>query len=239
MALKKYGSILFVWLIILFGIALIQNYLRYGHSESYDLLNVVTYLCVTVLLFFPFGLASIILMSRIVLKHSFSVWQFIMVAVGAFFLHYLVGTIIIHLLGFYDSFFEVRFAKQYFGREAFFHALTLAAFSYVISQKRTQGKMISGTIGRKSLMLQADKVYWIESDDHYLKIHAEQTQLIKRATLEKMASDLSPDFIRIHRRYIVNRNFVIGKEKQHRDEFVILASGEKLKVGRSYSPLSL
>lgn len=228
-----------IWLAILFGMALFQNYLRYGHSEKYDIWNSIVYLCITILFFFPFGLLAIRQMWQLGSVQPSPFWKLISVAIGALIMHYIAGSLLIHLLGFYDSFFEVKFARQYFGREAFFHALALLALVYFISQERNLVKMVSGTMGRKELTLKAQAIQWIEADDHYLKIYAGETQLVKRATLEKMALDLSPDFIRIHRKYLVNRAHIVGREKQQRDKFVVLTSGERLKIGRSYSSLDI
>ncbi|MFY0602186.1 MAG: LytTR family transcriptional regulator [Cyclobacteriaceae bacterium] len=236
---KKHTSILLVWLVALFFIALFQNYLRYGGLDKYNVWNSGIYFTVTILLFFPFGILAIRQMRQLKATQTSSLWKFVLIALGSILIHYVTGTIIIHLLGFYDSFFEIKFARQYFGRDVFFHALSLAAIIYFVLQEQSNIKMVTGSIGRKELTLQAQMISWIEADDHYLKIYAGDTQMVKRATLERMAQDLTPDFIRIHRRYLVNRNQIVGKEKQLRNEFVVLASGERLKVGRSYSPLEI
>ncbi len=91
--------------------------------------------------------------------------------------------------------------------------------------------------GRKKITVPTELITWIEADDHYLKIHCSEGMLVKRSTLEKMTAELNPDFARIHRKYAVNKKRVVGKEKLNRDEFLILSTGERLKVGRSYQPL--
>ena len=97
--------------------------------------------------------------------------------------------------------------------------------------------MISGMVGRKEITVPASRIKWIESDDHYLKIYTKEYTLIKRATLENMAIDLQPEFIRIHRKFLVNKKAILSTERSQRDEFVVLNSGEKLKVGRTYNPI--
>ncbi|MEP0043981.1 MAG: LytTR family DNA-binding domain-containing protein [Reichenbachiella sp.] len=236
---KKYLSALLIWLAVLFGMALFQNYLRYGHSEKYDVWNSVIYLCITIILFFPFGLLAINRLLNLKAEKSLPLWKIALIAIGTIAMHYISGTVVMHVLGFYDSFFEIKFARQYFGREAFFHLLSLMALTYFVFQRMGNVRMVSGSIGRKELTLQANTISWIEADDHYLKIYAGDFQMVKRATLEKMTEELRPDFIRIHRRYLVNRKQIVGKEKQQRDEFVVLASGQRLKVGRSYAPLEI
>lgn len=99
--------------------------------------------------------------------------------------------------------------------------------------------MISANQGRKEVTIKTDLIEWIEADDHYLKIHLANQSLIKRTTLEKMAEELQPEFVRIHRKYLVNKNEIVGKEKAGRDEYVVMKTGAKVKVGRSYQPLDV
>ncbi len=146
-----------------------------------------------------------------------------------------------YTLGFFDDFFNIQYARQYFGREALFHILLVVGacvYIYFTYQKKV-GKLVKGSIGRKSVTIPSEMIRWIEADDHYLKLYTDDSQLVKRSTLEKMADELEPDFIRIHRKYLVNRHHIIGKEREQRDEFLLMKGGQRLKVGRSYQPFDI
>ena len=135
---------------------------------------------------------------------------------------------------------DERYARWYFGKEALVHSLLLGINVYLLKKRSSDTNiLVSANLGRKEIVIDSSLIKWIEADDHYLKIHTTTDSLIKRTTLEKMANELSPQFIRVHRKYLVNKKEVAGKERRNRDEFIILKSGEKIKVGRSYQPLEI
>lgn len=221
---------------------LIQNYIRYGHHASYSPGPAMTLLMIgffLILLFLPFYLAIV---SFIKTQHYRNYWLLIAgLSIFTILLFFTFSSALVHVFGFYDTFWGEKYARYYFGRLVFFHILLLGGISaYVFYKKEVRiARLISGTIGRKKVTLQANLAKWIEADDHYLKIHFKEGTMITRATLEQMAKDLQPDFIRIHRKYLVNKSQVIGKEKEKREEYLILSTGERLKVGRSFSPIDL
>ena len=76
-------------------------------------------------------------------------------------------------------------------------------------RKRT----ISLVIGRKELHLPADDIMWIQSVGHRLELQtsAEETPLCHYGKLKDLYSELaeiSPDFLRIHASYVVNRKYI-------------------------------
>ena len=134
------------------------------------------------------------------------------------------------------------YARYYFGREVLVHLLMLIGTAFFIRHRKgnnSSTKTVLGTLGRRKIEVSSESIYWIEADDHYLRLHCEDFELITRSTLEKMTSELAPDFVRIHRKYLVNRKVIVAKERLQRDEYVVLSSGEKLKVGRSFTPVTL
>jgi len=72
---------------------------------------------------------------------------------------------------------------------------------------------------------------YIKADDHYLKIHIanNKTHLV-RGKLKQIKEELPPNFIRCHRSYIVNTNFI----KQINATSLILINQEILPISRSY-----
>ena len=154
---------------------------------------------------------------------------------------YKITVVATAFLQFRVDFFNIKYARQYFGREALFHLiLVIGACTYIFyTYRKKTSKMIEGSVGRKSVTLQSSLIRYIEADDHYLKLYTEDAQLVKRSTMDKMCSELKPEFTRIHRKYLVNNRFIIGKERKQRDEYVLLEGGERLKVCRTYQPIDI
>ncbi len=237
---KRYYIYSLLFLLTMFCIALLQNYIRYGSHDEYNIWSSISYLVVSLLLFSSF-LPLIYHSTKIAARKYRRVYVFFLIIIGtsSIIAYYLLTSVIINLAGFYNGPVSYEYMRQYFGREAFIHLLIIGitgVYQY-ISLAPNKERRISATSGRKEITLLVKHIVWIESYDHYLKIHTDEGSLLKRSTLEDMTNQLKPDFIRIHRKYLVNKQSIIKKERQNRDEFVILQSGEKLKVGRSFSPL--
>jgi hypothetical protein len=236
----------FLWsalfLAIVFLIAMVQNVIRYGMSDTYNPLRSITYLMISLVLFIGF-LPTILQVARYALDRSsryFAV-SAIAITITSILCFYVISATLMYVLGFFDGFFSINYARQYFGREALFHILLVigtCGYVYYTYQKKSE-KLVKGSVGRKSVTIPAQMIRWIEADDHYLKLYTEDSQLIKRSTLEKMADELEPDFVRIHRKYLVNTHHIQGKEKEQRDECLLLSCGNRLKVGRSYQPFNI
>jgi DNA-binding LytR/AlgR family response regulator len=146
---------------------------------------------------------------------------------------YILSNTSLYLLGFNYELLSIIYAQQYFGREALYHILLLIGTAFYVHNKyqKDTGKMISGMLGRKEITIRTSMINWVEADDHYLKIYTDEYTLIKRSTLENMADQLKPDFIRIHRKFLVKKNIILNTERLQRGEFIILNSGDRLKVG--------
>lgn len=230
----------FSFLLVAFAVALLQNYVRYSIHESYQIWTSVSYLAISLLLFSGFlpAVYSLSEAGLIRYRKNYILYVFI-VTTSLIFIYYLISSVVIYLFGFYDSMFSLQYARQYFGREAVVHMVLITITGFIFFHRSTEKKekQISAASGRKEITISTRHIQWIEADDHYLKIHTEKESLLKRGTLGSMENELKPDFIRIHRKYLVNKNQIMKKERNNRDEFVILRSGDKLKIGRSYSPL--
>lgn len=123
--------------------------------------------------------------------------------------------------------------------------LTQSQFSSVVDTLRAKGGQRTGygkrlliRDGAKDILIDVDSVSWIEACDYYSGLHiGTQTKLI-RQTITKLSRDLDPSiFLRIHRSFIVNLNFVceIRREGPKRGT-VVLRDGTELsmsKYGRS------
>ena len=91
--------------------------------------------------------------------------------------------------------------------------------------------------GRRSILLEADEIDWVQADGDYVRVRTGRRTLILRDTLTRLGQVL-PDAIyaRIHRSTIVNvRRIreVVGQP--NRDCVVVLADGARLKGSRTYT----
>lgn len=155
-------------------------------------------------------------------------------ALGTLMVFYLFANILLHSFGFFDGFIDSDFARYYFGREALYHLLLIIGAGFWVFYSKTKDRMIRVYKGRKMVTIGVDLVHWIEADGHYLNFYTETDNYIRRERLGDLAKQLAPDFIRIHRKFLVNKNQIASREKEKRDEYIVLSSGQRLKIGQSF-----
>jgi len=83
----------------------------------------------------------------------------------------------------------------------------------------------------------AADVQWIESEGDYVALHdGEDTHLVRK-TMKELEKRLDPDrFLRVHRSYIVNTEYVDELHpKDHGTYRLIMSAGTPLKSSRGYS----
>ena len=222
-------------LLVLFLISFVQNYIRYSHHSSYSVWTTITYLSVLLFLFFPMLMACVAILQRIKTAYLTWYWQLsiglALLTLGVFFV---VSGAILHSFGFFDAYWDLTFAKYYFGREALYHLILIIVAAFYVYLRTGSAQKLQVFKGRKKLTIGIDLVHWIEAEGHYLNFYTASECYIKRERLGVMAKKLSPEFIRIHRKFLVNKNQIASKEKEKRDEYVVLNSGKRLKIGPSF-----
>lgn len=79
--------------------------------------------------------------------------------------------------------------------------------------------------------LYLDKLMYISADDHYLNFVPEQgkSQFL-RGKLSEITTELPPNFIRCHRSYIVNSNYI----KSSSSKGIVLHNNKEIPVSRSF-----
>lgn len=88
---------------------------------------------------------------------------------------------------------------------------------------------------RASLEALASSIDWVEAADNYVEIHVGPKTMMRRMTMRDAEQALAGrGFVRIHRRYLVNRNR-IAAISGGADMIVRLESGVELPVGRAFS----
>ncbi|MEM7369568.1 MAG: LytTR family DNA-binding domain-containing protein [Bacteroidota bacterium] len=242
---RKFFLLICGFLSIVFAISMVQNIIRYGMHDSYRPFRSVLYLSNSLLLFLPMIPLILIASKKWLQFRPTSYWMGGVVLVGmtmtVFFLYSNVG---MYVLGFYDTILSGEYLRSYLGREALWHLIMLTlTMVYVWFQRpspalsQTTPQMLTASLGKKRLTIPANRIEWIEVDDHYLRLHSEEKVMMMRETMENLAQQLAPDFIRVHRKYLVNKQAVVGHERDKRTDFLLLRSGERIKVSRSFAHL--
>ncbi|WP_420322611.1 LytR/AlgR family response regulator transcription factor [Flagellimonas sp.] len=226
-------------LLVIFVITLVQNIIRYSDHASYSIWVSIVYLCVSVLFFIP--VIAISLRVQIAIRKKYPKWFWgliLLLAPISLFLFYLVSNIVLHSMGYFDYFIDKEYARYYFGREALYHLIMLVGSAVYVHLSQQKFPTIEVFKGRKLMTIDLLSVEWIEADGHYANFYVANETFIKREKLSLLAKTLGPGFIRIHRKYIVNKSQIKSKEKQGRDEYLILSSGIRLKIGQSFKPIN-
>ncbi len=119
--------------------------------------------------------------------------------------------------------------------------LTQPQFSGVVDTLRTKGRQRTDYAkrllirdGAKDTLVGVESISWIEACDYYSGLHiGTQTKLI-RQSITKLCGNLDPSiFLRIHRSFIVNLNFVaeIRRDGPKRGT-VLMKDGTELSMSR-------
>lgn len=88
----------------------------------------------------------------------------------------------------------------------------------------------------RAQFIRAEEVDWIESDGNYVRIHVGQASHLVRGTIASCADRLDPrQFVRVHRRYIVNIDRVAEVQPWFGGDYLILLrDGHKLRLSRNF-----
>jgi two-component system, LytTR family, response regulator len=85
-------------------------------------------------------------------------------------------------------------------------------------------------------VMQIADVDWFETDGNYVKLHVGKSSFLIRSTATRLQEELDPErFARIHRRYLVNLDRVVGLEPWFGgDAVVVMRDGTKLRLSRNF-----
>jgi two-component system LytT family response regulator len=103
-----------------------------------------------------------------------------------------------------------------------------------LNPKEEKLRRIPVRSGSKIHVLKMEEVYYIEAQDDYIKIYSTKGNFLKQQTMKHMEENLPDDiFVRIHRSYILNINFLNQLEIYDRYGYTaITADSNKLPVSR-------
>jgi two-component system, LytTR family, response regulator len=89
--------------------------------------------------------------------------------------------------------------------------------------------------GSKITILPVDSIKWIEAQDDYVMINSEQGRFLKKKTMKYFENHLNENmFIRIHRSYIINADYIQHLEQKGKESYqLILKNGKEFPVSKS------
>jgi two-component system LytT family response regulator len=89
--------------------------------------------------------------------------------------------------------------------------------------------------GSKISILPVDSIKWIEAQDDYVMINSDQGRFLKKKTMKYFENHLDENaFIRIHRSYIINADFIQHLEQKGKESYqLILKNGKELPVSKT------
>ena len=96
-------------------------------------------------------------------------------------------------------------------------------------------RLVIKTSGRV-VFLKVDEIDWVVAAGNYVRLHAGGESHMLRETMGRLEERLDPEkFLRIHRSTIVNIERIRELQQQfHGDYLVVLKSGQRLTLSRSY-----
>ncbi|MEQ6118419.1 LytTR family DNA-binding domain-containing protein [Reichenbachiella sp. MALMAid0571] len=95
--------------------------------------------------------------------------------------------------------------------------------------KKNENLSITVKSNRESILIQLNDITHIESLADYVKIHTPDNLTMTKEKISKLQKELPSHFIRIHRSYIVNKNFIDSFSKEK-----IKINGFELPISRTY-----
>ncbi|HNW97895.1 MAG TPA: LytTR family transcriptional regulator DNA-binding domain-containing protein [Bacteroidales bacterium] len=89
--------------------------------------------------------------------------------------------------------------------------------------------------GSKIHLINADEIIYISSDDDYVQVHTKEGNFLKEKTMKYFETHLdSGIFIRIHRSFIVNINFIQRLDYYDKENYsAVLKNNDVLKVSNN------
>jgi two-component system LytT family response regulator len=89
--------------------------------------------------------------------------------------------------------------------------------------------------GNKITVIPVQDIYYFEAQADYVQVFSRQGIFTKHSTLTAMENQLPESgFLRIHRSYLINLNYVLKIEKQSKDQrMVIMKNDKSLPVSRA------
>lgn len=227
----------FIILMALTSVIFLQKFIQFGSYPDYQPLKSILF---NFLIVVPFILCVMIALKLPplagALKKPKNIVYYIGIGVLNFLGYIVLTNLVLYLLNFSSSIISGNFFWKYLTGIVQVH-LTLYLFvhfyRYKTSQRTDNPKFVEAAKGSVTYTVEINDISWVESYDHYVKLHTPDGVFLKRDTMKGILSELGNDFVRIHRKFIVNQRFVKRTEKKEGKTFIVV-NDKKLKVSNSY-----
>ena len=113
---------------------------------------------------------------------------------------------------------------------------SLKKYRLRIKEVEKEKELIAKKVEEKFIVLNnktkvyLEKLHYIKSDGNYLEFYLENNLVIDRHKLKDVLTELPPNFIRVHRSYVINKNFI----KSFNSTSIILQSNEEIPLSRTF-----
>ena len=148
---KKFYLWSTILLVVIFGITLVQNVIRYQHHSSYSIWTSIVYLLFSILLFIPVIVLTVRVQKIIKKRYRSTFWLLVagsaLLTLGLF---YLISNAILHSIGYFDHYVDMEYARYYFGREALYHLLLIFVAAILCLDKSGKKKNTKCLQGQKN-----------------------------------------------------------------------------------------
>ncbi|PWN06806.1 LytR/AlgR family response regulator transcription factor [Rhodohalobacter mucosus] len=104
--------------------------------------------------------------------------------------------------------------------------------------QKAENKLTGSSDTENVLMIRADKKTWpvkmadillVESAGDYVTIHTKERKITAHGTLKQMEDQLSPNFQRVHKSWIVSRNAI-----EYMEGNTLMVHGFQIPIGKTY-----
>ena len=111
----------------------------------------------------------------------------------------------------------------------------------VANKSKSPTDRITVRSGQKIIIIPIDEIFFIKADGDYISINTDKGCWLKEQTMKYTEDTLPADrFIRIHRSYIVNINYISRIERYGEKQQVVLHNNEKITISAArYQVLKL
>ena len=108
-----------------------------------------------------------------------------------------------------------------------------------ISQKKNTKVMTSITVKKKDriIFIKLENISHLEAKEKYVIVHTNQGEELIENSLSKLIHKLPENFVQVHRKYIVNTNYIKDLQKYFNSRYVIALNDKQqtsIITGRSY-----
>ena len=83
-------------------------------------------------------------------------------------------------------------------------------------------------------IIKSREIFYLEADDDYIRIHSDKGEFLKNDTLKKYEDKMGKDFVRVHRSFIINVNYIENISLMAKDSYEVRMKNKEIaKVSKS------